>query len=86
MRAYGHRKGEVQAVESTVELDDVVIEVDEPFLVALRDFVQYALDDMRRLGTRYEHVHFQDKSAAWRPSWPDIILIRKSDDSPGDTT
>lgn len=81
MRMYGHRKGEEQTLGSAIELDDVVIEVDEDFLVALRDFAQYALDDMRRLGSQYDHVHFQDKSKSWRASWPDIILIRKGDDS-----
>lgn len=82
MRMYGHRSGErddgEQTLESMVELEDVVIEVDEAFLVALRDFAQYALDDMRRLGKDYDHVHFQDKCKVWRKSWPDIILIRQS--------
>jgi hypothetical protein len=84
MRMYGHRKCDEQTLESGIELEDVVIEVDEPFLVALRDFVQYALDDMRRLGPDYDHVHFQDKCRVWRESWPDIILIRKSDAPTGD--
>lgn len=80
MRMFGHRKGEEQTAGSAIELEDVVIEVDETFLVALRDFAQVALADMRRLGRSYDHVHFQDKSRLWRESWPDIILIRKSDD------
>ena len=84
MRMTGHRKGEEQTLDSGIELEDVVIEVDEPFLVALRDFAQCALDDMRRLGPKYDHVHFQDKCKAWKGTWPDIILIRKNDESPGD--
>lgn len=87
MRMYGHRRGEREDGEQTpgsnVELEDVVIEVDEEFLVALRDFAQYALDDMRRLGKDYDHVHFQDKCKVWRDAWPDIILIRRySGDTP----
>lgn len=84
MKMTGHRKGEEQTVGSGIELDDVVIEVDEPFLVALRDFVQCALDEMRDLGQAYDHVHFQDRCEAWKESWPDIILIRKDDDASGD--
>ena len=82
MRMFGHRKGEEQ-VDGGIELEDVVIEVDEAFLVALRDFAQCALDDMRRLGPNYDHVHFQDRCPVWKDTWPDIILIRK-DDAPGE--
>ncbi|MES2669595.1 MAG: hypothetical protein V4673_04150 [Pseudomonadota bacterium] len=78
MKTYGHLYGVEESLETFVELKSVVIEVDEPFLVALRDFAQYALDDMRRLGKEYDHVHFQDKCEVWRESWPDIILIRQS--------
>lgn len=78
MKTYGHLYGVEESLETFVELKSVVIEVDEPFLVALRDFAQYALDDMRRLGKDYDHVHFQDKCDVWRESWPDIILIRQS--------
>ncbi len=78
MKTYGHLHGVRESLETFVELKSVVIEVDEPFLVALRDFAQYALDDMRRLGKDYDHVHFQDKCEVWRESWPDIILIRQS--------
>jgi hypothetical protein len=83
MKMFGHRKGDEQ-VDAGIELEDVVIEVDEPFLVALRDFAQYALDDMRRLGPAYDHVHFQDACKVWKDTWPDIILIRKEDDSSGE--
>jgi hypothetical protein len=83
MRMFGHRKGEEQ-VDGGIELENVVIQVDEPFLVALRDFAQYALDDMRRLGPDYHHVHFQDACKVWKDIWPDIILIRKEDDSSGE--
>ena len=82
MKMFGHRKGEEQA-DGGIELEDVVIEVDEAFLVALRDFAQDALDDMRRLGAGYDHVHFQDTCPAWKDTWPDIIPIRK-DDAPGE--
>lgn len=78
MKTYGHLHGVEESLETFVELKSVVIEVDEPFLVALRDFAQYALDDMRRLGKEYDHVHFRDKCEVWRESWPDIILIRQS--------
>lgn len=84
MRMTGHRKGEELTLQSSVELDDVVIEVDEPFLVALRDFAQYALDDMRRLGPKCDHIHFQDACKVWKDTWPDIILIRKEKDAPGE--
>ncbi len=82
MKTYGHPRGADESFETSVELQSVVIQVDEAFLVALRDFAQYALDDMRRLGKDYDHVHFQDKCEVWRESWPDIILIRQSS---GDT-
>lgn len=82
MKTYGHLYGVEESLETFVELKSVVIEVDEPFLVALRDFAQYALDDMRRLGKDYDHVHFQDKCEVWRESWPDIILIRQSSGEP----
>ena len=84
MRMFGHPKDGTQASGSSIEIESVVIQVDEPFLVALRDFAQYALDDMRRLGPKYDHVHFQDKCKVWKESWPDIILIRKQDDSSGE--
>jgi hypothetical protein len=88
MKMFGHRKGEEQ-VDAGIELEDVVIQVDEAFLVALRDFAQYALDDMRRLGPDYHHVHFQDMRSksmckVWKDTWPDIILIRKDDDASGE--
>lgn len=82
MKTYGHPCGADESFETSVELRSVVIQVDEEFLVALRDFAQYALDDMHRLGKDFDHVHFQDKCDVWRESWPDIILIRQSS---GDT-
>ena len=77
------RIDDADSVDAGIELEDVVIEVDELFLVALRDFAQYALDDMRRLGPDYHHVHFQDACKVWKDTWPDIILVRK-DDAPGE--
>lgn len=85
MRMFGSPKDESQASGSSIEIESVVIQVDEAFLVALRDFAQYALDDMRRLGPKYDHVHFQDACKVWKDTWPDIILIRKRDDSAGDS-
>jgi hypothetical protein len=82
---YGHRRGEEQTAGSTVELQDGAIEIDEECLVALQGFVQYALDDLRRLGAGYDHVHFQDKCKAWRETWPDIILMRTKPDVAGGT-
>lgn len=82
MGMYVYRRGVDESLERSVEVQSVAIEVDEEFLVALRDFAQYALDDMRRLGEEYDHVHFQDKCRMWRDAWPDIILIRQSS---GDT-
>ena len=76
MRTYGYPDGVEENVESIVELQSIVIEVDETFLVALRDLAQDALDDMRRLGERYAHAHFQDKCKIWCDSWPDIVLTR----------
>ena len=57
MRAYGHLHGLEESRETFLELQSAVIEVEEPFLVALCDFAQYALDDMRRLGKDCDHVH-----------------------------
>lgn len=85
MRMYGHRRGEEQTADSAVELQDVAIEIDEEFLLALQGFVQYALDDLRRLGPEYSHVHFQDKCKSWRETWPDIILMRTKPDVAGGT-
>ncbi len=78
MRAYGHPRGAgPDDIAPPIELRDIAIEADEAFLEALRDFAQYALDDMRRLGEAYDHVHFQDKCENWRDDWPDIVLIRR---------
>ncbi len=83
MRAYGYpRSAHRDALSSPtqsqgIELHGIVIEVDKVFLVAFRDFVQYALDDMHRLGDAYGHVHFQDKCKRWRDDWPDIVLIKR---------
>lgn len=82
MRAYGHLHGVDESAASIVELQSIVIEADEAFLAALRDFAQYALDDMRRLGERYDHVHFQDKCNVWRDAWPDIVLTKRYSNHP----
>lgn len=82
MRAYGHLHGVDESAASIVELQSIVIEADEAFLAALRDFAQYALDDMRRLGGRYDHVHFQGKCKVWRDSWPDIVLTKQNSNHP----
>jgi hypothetical protein len=79
MRIYGFPRDVQRSPGSSIELEDVVIEVDEESLVALRDFAQQALDDLHRLGTEYSRVHFQDASPAWRSPWPDIILVKQRD-------
>lgn len=82
MRAYGHLHGVDENAAGILELQSIVIEADEAFLAALRDFAQYALDDMRRLGGRYDYVHFQDKCKVWRDSWPDIVLTKQNSNHP----
>lgn len=73
--AYGHLYGVERSLDSFLPLQDVVFAVDEAFLEALRDFAAHALDDMRRLGAEYDHLHFRDVARVWHESWPDIILV-----------
>lgn len=83
MRIHGYPRDAERGPGSGIEMEDVVIEIDEESLVALRDFAQHALDDLHRLGSEYSHVHFQDAAPAWRSTWPDIILARKRDKPSG---
>ena len=73
--AYGHLYGAERSLDSFLPLQDVVFAVDEAFLEALRDFAAHALEDMRRLGADYDHLHFRDVAASWDESWPDIVLV-----------
>lgn len=73
--AYGHLYGVERSLDSFLPLQDVVFAVDEAFLEALRDFAAHALEDMRRLGGDYDHLHFRDVAQVWHDSWPDIILV-----------
>lgn len=73
--AYGHLYGAERSLDSFLPLQDVVLAVDETFLEALRDFAAHALDEMRRQGGDYDHLHFRDVATAWHETWPDIILV-----------
>ena len=59
MRAYGYPRDTVANGESPIQLREIAIEADEACLEALSAFAQAALAEMRTLGKRFDHVHFQ---------------------------
>ncbi len=74
MRAYGYPRDTESHGESPIELREIAIEADEACLEALSAFAEAALAEMRTLGKRFDHVHFQDTCEAWRDAWPDIVF------------
>jgi hypothetical protein len=74
MTAYGYPCDTEVHGESPIQLREIAIKADDAFLDALIAFAQAALVEVRTLGKRFGHVHFQDKCDAGRDAWPDIVF------------
>lgn len=76
MKLFAYPTGAQLNEYGLVELKEVSLCADADTIRAIAKFLNGAADEMEMLGGNYDHVHMQDRSSAWRESWPDIVVCK----------
>lgn len=82
MKLFAYPTGAQLNEYGLVELKEVSLSADTDTIRAIAKFLSDAADEMEKLGGDYDHVHMhmhmhmQDRSPAWRESWPDIVVCK----------
>ncbi len=76
MKALGWIDGAPDGANA-LALGEILIEAEPASLRELARFVVQAAEEMERMGSAYDHMHFRDVSAACRDTWPEIVILRE---------
>ena len=81
MKIYGYERcEEMSDDESLLELKEATIDCTYDELEKIASFIEYALEEWRKLGETYAHVHYCDWDKRWNKNSSDFIISRRDED------
>ena len=80
MKIYGEA-AEAQKHQGFTEMSSIAIALSPEAMEKFSRFVLHAAEEMKRMGTDYDHIHFMDFCNGRDPAWPDIQLTRIYEDA-----